>query len=107
MQMTPATATGDRRRERRRDLRARATSPTPTSTFATGPTTCATCSTPTDGNLVAALAAYNAGSGNVDDWGGSRLEIGDIRFEETRAYVEQVLDEREQYRDNYAEDLGL
>ena len=59
------------------------------------------------GNLVAALAAYNAGSGNVDDWGGAGLEIDDIRFAETRAYVEQVLEKREEYRDAYAEDLGL
>jgi soluble lytic murein transglycosylase len=60
-----------------------------------------------DGNLIAALAAYNAGSGNVDQWGGSALELGDIRFDETRAYVEQVLEKRDQYRDNYADDLGL
>ena len=59
------------------------------------------------GNLIAALAAYNAGSGNVDSWGGPLLEIGDIPFEETRAYVEQVIEKREQYRDNYADDLGL
>ncbi|MFL5870072.1 MAG: lytic transglycosylase domain-containing protein [Solirubrobacterales bacterium] len=60
-----------------------------------------------DGNLIAALAAYNAGSGNVDGWGGSALELDDIRFAETRAYVEQVLSKRDQYRDNYADDLGL
>jgi len=60
-----------------------------------------------DGNLIAALAAYNAGSGNVDKWGGSALELDDIRFDETRAYVEQVLQKRDQYRDNYADDLGL
>jgi soluble lytic murein transglycosylase len=60
-----------------------------------------------DGNLIAALAAYNAGSGNVDAWGGSALELDDIRFQETRAYVEQVLEKRDQYRDNYADDLGL
>jgi soluble lytic murein transglycosylase len=59
------------------------------------------------GNLVAALAAYNAGSGNVDRWGGAALEISQIRFPETRAYVEQVLEKREQYRESYAEDLGL
>jgi soluble lytic murein transglycosylase len=59
------------------------------------------------GNLVAALAAYNAGSGNVDQWGGAALEIDDIRFEETEAYVEQVLEKREQYRENYADELGL
>jgi soluble lytic murein transglycosylase len=59
------------------------------------------------GNLVAALAAYNAGSGNVDAWGGSLLQPGDIRFPETRAYVEQVLEKRDQYRDNYADELGL
>jgi peptidoglycan lytic transglycosylase len=60
-----------------------------------------------DGNLIAALAAYNAGSGNVDSWGGAELQIGDIGFPETRAYVEEVLDKREEYRDNYADDLGL
>lgn len=60
-----------------------------------------------DGNLVAALTAYNAGSGNVDEWGGAALELDDIRFPETRAYVEEVLEKRDQYRENYADDLGL
>jgi soluble lytic murein transglycosylase len=60
-----------------------------------------------DGNLIAALAAYNAGSGNVDKWGGAALEVAEIQFPETRAYVEQVLDKRKQYRDTYADDLGL
>jgi soluble lytic murein transglycosylase len=60
-----------------------------------------------DGNAVAALAAYNAGSGNVDEWGGALLELDDIQFAETRAYVEEVLEKREQYRDDYADDLGL
>ena len=59
------------------------------------------------GNEVAALAAYNGGPGNVDAWGGAELEVEDIEFPETHAYVEQVLEKREQYRDNYAEDLGL
>jgi soluble lytic murein transglycosylase len=60
-----------------------------------------------DGNEIAALAAYNAGSGNVDAWGGASLGLDQIRFPETRAYVEEVLDKRQQYRDNYADDLGL
>ena len=60
-----------------------------------------------DGNLVAGLAAYNAGSGNVDMWGGALLRIDEIPFDETRAYVEQVLEKREQYRENYADELGL
>jgi soluble lytic murein transglycosylase len=60
-----------------------------------------------DQNLIAALAAYNAGSGNVDRWGGSALELDHIEFPETRAYVEQVLEKRDQYRENYADDLGL
>jgi soluble lytic murein transglycosylase len=59
------------------------------------------------GNEVAALAAYNAGPGNVDTWGGAGLEEEDIEFSETRAYVDTVLEKRQQYRDNYAEDLGL
>jgi len=60
-----------------------------------------------DGNEVAALAAYNAGSSNVDRWGGADLDIDDIGFKETHAYVEKVLDKREDYRDTYADDLGL
>ena len=60
-----------------------------------------------DGDEVAALAAYNAGTGNVDRWGGADIELGDIGFPETRAYVEQVLDKRQEYRDEYASDLGL
>ena len=60
-----------------------------------------------DGNLLAALAAYNAGSGNVDGWAGSSLEIEDVEFPETRAYVEEVLEKRDQYRANYADSLGL
>ncbi|MGH2952812.1 MAG: lytic transglycosylase domain-containing protein [Solirubrobacterales bacterium] len=59
------------------------------------------------GNLIAALAAYNAGGGNVDEWGGDGLEADDIRFEETRAYVDEVLEKRDEYRENYADDLGL
>jgi hypothetical protein len=35
------------------------------------------------------------------------VELADIEFPETRAYVEQVLDKREEYRDEYAGDLGL
>ena len=60
-----------------------------------------------DGNEIAALAAYNAGSGNVDEWGGASIGIDDIRFPETRAYVEDVLDKRGEYRRSYADDLGL
>jgi soluble lytic murein transglycosylase len=60
-----------------------------------------------EGNEVAALAAYNAGEPRVDDWGGTELEIGDIGFDETHAYVQEVLDKREEYRQHYAEDLGL
>ena len=59
------------------------------------------------GNLVAALAAYNAGSGNVDEWGGAELEPDDIAFAETQAYVDEVLSKRDEYREAYAEDLGL
>ena len=41
-----------------------------------------------DGNLIAALAAYNAGETNVAAWGGADLRRDDIRFEETRDYVD-------------------
>ncbi len=59
-----------------------------------------------DGDEAAALAAYNAGPGNADKWGGSGLNVSDIPFPETRAYVEEVLDKRTAYRDKYARELG-
>jgi soluble lytic murein transglycosylase len=59
-----------------------------------------------DGDEVAALAAYNAGPGNADEWGGSGMTLDDIPFPETRAYVEEVLDKRGAYRNKYAKELG-
>lgn len=59
-----------------------------------------------DGDVVAALAAYNAGPGNVDNWGGSELTVEAIPFPETRAYVEEVLDKQRAYRDKYPRELG-
>jgi soluble lytic murein transglycosylase len=58
------------------------------------------------GNEVAALAAYNAGPGNVEAWGGSDLKLENIRFPETRAYVEDVLDKQDEYRREYPRELG-
>ena len=65
------------------------------------------------GNETLAIAAYNAGMGNVDRWvaeagGAGAFKSADhIPFPETRAYVENVMESRQAYRDNYAEDLGL
>jgi soluble lytic murein transglycosylase len=58
------------------------------------------------GDEAAALAAYNAGPGNADKWGGADLNVSDIPFPETRAYVEEVLEKRTAYRDKYAKELG-
>jgi soluble lytic murein transglycosylase len=57
-------------------------------------------------NEVAALAAYNAGPANVEKWGGAGLSVEDIPYPETRAYVEEVLDKRQAYRDKYPKELG-
>lgn len=59
-----------------------------------------------DGDEAAALAAYNAGPGNADEWGGADLTVEDIEFPETRAYVEEVLEKRREYRDKYGKELG-
>jgi soluble lytic murein transglycosylase len=59
-----------------------------------------------DGNEAAALAAYNAGPGNADKWGGADLSVESIPFPETRAYVEEVLEKRDEYRRKYAKELG-
>lgn len=59
-----------------------------------------------DGDEAAALAAYNAGPGNADKWGGSSLTVEEIPFPETRAYVEEVLEKQREYREKYAQELG-
>ena len=59
------------------------------------------------GMSAAALAAYNAGPGKADEWGGASLRVSDIPYPETKAYVEKVLRVREQYRTKYKHELGL
>jgi soluble lytic murein transglycosylase len=64
-------------------------------------------------NVVLALAAYNAGQGNVDKWiaeaqaKGETLSIQAIPFAETRGYVSSVLEARADYRAKYARELGI
>ena len=66
-----------------------------------------------DQNEALAVAAYNAGHGNVDRWvraagGLESFDVEhDIGFPETRAYVKNVLTRRGQYRDHYGNALGL
>ena len=59
------------------------------------------------GDEAAALAAYNAGEGNADRWGGADLKPSDITFPETQNYVVEVLEKRKAYADKYASELGL
>jgi soluble lytic murein transglycosylase len=66
------------------------------------------------GNEVLAIAAYNAGEGRVDKWIFEARHKGEafdrarhIPFPETRHYVEQVLDARARYREEYPRELGL
>src|SRR6476661_4073999 len=65
-----------------------------------------------DGNVDFALAAYNAGEGNVDRWIADAkaheraLTITAIPYSETRAYVQRVLTVRGQYRRSYSAQLG-
>ena len=60
-----------------------------------------------DGNTVAAVAAYNAGHGRVDRWGGTDLTVDDIRFPETREYTRDVLDKRGEYAKRYGTSWGF
>ena len=60
-----------------------------------------------DGNVVAALAAYNAGPEQAEAWGGAGMDIDDIEFPETYDYVRDVVDRREDYRKRYSDELGL
>lgn len=59
-----------------------------------------------DDDTVAALAAYNAGPGNAETWGGSAMTIDDIDFPETKAYVKKVLEKQREYRHTYDLELG-
>lgn len=51
-----------------------------------------------------ALAAYHAGQGNADRWLADR---GEIAFPDTRAYVANVLEFRDIYRETYESQLRL
>jgi soluble lytic murein transglycosylase len=65
------------------------------------------------GSETLAIAAYNAGQTNVDQWvrdaGGPEAfdTARHIKFPETRAYVANVQERRRQYREHYAHELGL
>lgn len=65
------------------------------------------------GDQTLAIAAYNAGEGHLDGWlkaaggAGSFDASEDIPFPETRAYVENVQEREKEYRDTYADELGL
>lgn len=64
------------------------------------------------GQVMPALAAYNAGITNVDRWvqaaggGPETFTVGDIPYPETRAYVDRVLRAQRDYRQTYPKQLG-
>jgi peptidoglycan lytic transglycosylase len=66
-----------------------------------------------DGSETLALAAYNAGITNVDEWvakargEGRSLSVEDIPFPQTRAYVERVEGAQGEYRSLYGPQLGI
>ncbi|MDQ6418390.1 lytic transglycosylase domain-containing protein [Paenibacillus sp. LHD-117] len=60
-----------------------------------------------DHNVIAAVAAYNAGQGNVNkwldsgEWNGKLESVSDIPFGETRHYVQRVIYYYNKYKDLY------
>jgi soluble lytic murein transglycosylase len=59
-----------------------------------------------------AVAAYNGGETNVDQWvarergEGRQLTVGEIPFPQTRAYVAKVFQAQRDYRRTYPSELG-
>lgn len=53
------------------------------------------------------LAAYNSGEGQVDEWASDKsFDVGkDIPFQETRDYVNNVLEAQKTYEELYGRDL--
>ncbi len=66
-----------------------------------------------DGRETLAVAAYNAGETNVNRWieqagGADGFDASeDIPFPETRHYVENVQERKDEYREHYENELGL
>jgi len=62
-----------------------------------------------NGRELPAIAAYNAGLANVDEWlarADGSLTVADIPFPETQAYVQRVLQAQHEYRTSYPRQLG-
>lgn len=62
-----------------------------------------------NGRELPAIAAYNAGLANVDEWLAHRegsLTVADIPFPETQAYVQRVMQAQQEYRATYPRQLG-
>jgi len=65
------------------------------------------------GSEMLAVAAYNAGLTNVDEWvasaraEGRELTVDEIPFPQTREYVSRVLSAQRAYRATYASQLGI
>lgn len=66
-----------------------------------------------EGNEVKAIAAYNAGPGNVkgwlssNRWDGKADSVSDIPFGETRHYVQRVIYYEERYEEIYKETFSV
>jgi soluble lytic murein transglycosylase len=66
-----------------------------------------------DGDEMLAVAAYNAGLTNVDEWvahahaEGTQLSAEAIPFPQTREYVRRVLSAQAAYRATYPRELGI
>jgi len=66
-----------------------------------------------ENNEMLAIAAYNAGVTNVDEWvakartQGRSLTVSEIPFAQTQAYVQKVMAAQKEYRALYGPQLGI